>query len=61
MDDHVSKSYAAKPTRLYLIGLDGRIVYAAGIGPYGFKPNELRQAIDTYLRIITNETAKRIY
>lgn len=59
MDDHVSKLYAAKPTRLYLVGLDGRVVYAGGIGPYGFKPNELKRAIDTYLRLITSETAKR--
>jgi hypothetical protein len=54
MDDQVSKAYAAKPTRLYLVGLDGQVVYAAGIGPYGFKPNELKQAIDAYLRLITN-------
>ena len=27
MDDSVSKAYAAKPTRLYLTGLDGHVVY----------------------------------
>ena len=54
MDDPVSKTYAAKPTRLYLIGLDGHVVYAARIGSYGFKPNELKQAIDAYLQSITN-------
>ena len=49
IDDTVSKAYAAKPTRLYLIGLDGRVAYAGGLGPYGFKPQELQQAIDDYL------------
>ncbi len=49
MDDAVSKAYAANPTRLYLIGLDGRVAYAGGLGPFGFKPPELGAAIDKYL------------
>jgi hypothetical protein len=49
MDDPVSKAYAAKPTRLYLVGLDGHIVYAGGLGPYGFSPSALKAAIETYL------------
>lgn len=49
MDDAANKAYAAHPTRLYLVGLDGKVVYAGGLGPYGFKPQELGQAIETYL------------
>jgi hypothetical protein len=49
MDDRVNQAYAASPTRLYLVGLDGRTVYAGGLGPFGFKPGELREAIDAYL------------
>ena len=49
MDDGVNKAYAAAPTRLYLVGLDGRVVYAGGLGPFGFKPAELEDAIDVYL------------
>jgi hypothetical protein len=49
MEDTVSKAYAASPTRLYLVGQDGRVVYAGGLGPWGFKPLELGQAIETYL------------
>ena len=49
MDDAVNKAYAAWPTRLYLVGLDGRIVYAGGLGPFGFKPGEFGEAIDSYL------------
>lgn len=49
MDDAVSEAYAARPTRLYLIGADGRVVYAGGPGPKGFKPAELGAAIKEYL------------
>ncbi len=49
MDDAVNEAYAAWPTRLYLIGMDGRVVYAGGLGPFGFKPAELGTAIEEYL------------
>ncbi len=57
MDDPVSKAYAAKPTRLYLVGLDGRVAYAGGPGPYGFKPPALDQAIETYLAKLETEAS----
>jgi hypothetical protein len=47
MDDRVSRAYAARPTRLYLVGLDGEVVYAGP--PYGFKPAGLGEAIRAYL------------
>ena len=49
IDDPVNKAYAAVPTRLYLVGRDGRVVYAGGLGPFGFKPADLGAAIDEYL------------
>ena len=49
MDDAVNKAYAAWPTRLYLIGKDGRVVYAAGLGPFDFFPAKLRAAIEAHL------------
>lgn len=48
MDDRVNILYAAQPTRLYLIGLDGKVVYAGGGGPMGFKPAKLGDAIKNY-------------
>lgn len=45
MDDTVNRAYAALPTRLYLVDTDGVVRYAGGLGPYGFKPAELEQAI----------------
>ena len=49
MVDSVSKAYAGLPTRLYLVGLDGQVVYAGGLGPSGFKPAEFGAAIGDYL------------
>ncbi len=49
LDDAVGMAYAAWPTRLYLVGLDGRVAYAGGPGPFGFKPGELAEAIAGYL------------
>lgn len=50
MDDAVNNAYAAWPTRLCLIGLDGKVVYAGGLGPYGFRPAKLQAAIESYLK-----------
>ena len=49
VDDAVNEAYAAAPTRLYLVGKDGRVAYAGGLGPWGFKPSELEEAIESYL------------
>jgi hypothetical protein len=49
MDDRVNKAYAAWPTRLYLINKDGIVIYAGGLGPFGFKPGVLKQAIQNYI------------
>jgi len=49
MADEVDLKYAALPDRLYLIGSDGRIAYRSETGPWGFKPDELEDAIKGYL------------
>lgn len=49
VNDGVGTKYAAWPDRLYLIGRNGRVAYAGGPGPRGFKPNELDEAIDAEL------------
>jgi hypothetical protein len=53
MDDMVNKAYAAWPTRQYLVGLDGKVVYAGKMGPRSLKPKELEVAIEEYLREIS--------
>ena len=49
MSDEVSTAYTGKPTRTYLIGTDGRVVYNPGPGPFGFNPDRLEEAIVDYL------------
>ena len=45
IDDRVSLAYGAWPDRFYLVGKDGKIAYAGGQGPFGFKPDEMEDAI----------------
>jgi len=45
----VSEAYAAWPNRLYLIDQDGRVEFKSGKGPWGFKPSEMKQAINHLL------------
>jgi hypothetical protein len=49
MDNRVSTMYTAKPTRIYLIGKDGNVVYNPGIGPFGYNPDHLGLEIEKYL------------
>ena len=49
VDDEVSKAFAAKPTRLYFLDEEGRVVYHGGLGPWGFRPADLERAIERHL------------
>lgn len=46
VDDRIASAYGALPDRLYLIEKGGRIAYQGERGPWGFKPEELAQAIE---------------
>jgi hypothetical protein len=52
IDNQVGKAYNALPTRLYLIGLDGRVVYPGAPGPFGYSPGEFAEEIEVYLKAI---------
>ncbi len=47
--DEVAVAYTARPTRIYMIGRDGRVIYNPGIGPFGFSPDHLEPVIERYL------------
>jgi hypothetical protein len=49
MDDRVAQLYTARPTRIYFIDREGRVVYNPGIGPFGFSPEHLEPVIREYL------------
>jgi Iodothyronine deiodinase len=46
LDNAVASAYGGWPDRLYLIGRDRRIAFQGGEGPFGFKPQELADAIE---------------
>ena len=50
MDNQVAELYTARPTRIYFIDREGRVVYNPGIGPFGFSPDHLEPVIEEYLR-----------
>lgn len=45
VDDAVCKAYGGWPDRLYVIGRDGRVVFAGDEGPFGFDVAAWRAAI----------------
>ena len=45
----VALAYGGWPDRLYLVGRDGRIAFQGGVGPDGFKPEELAAAVESEL------------
>ena len=49
MDNHVARLYTSRPTRIYFIDRDGRVIYNPGIGPFGFNPDHLAPVIERYL------------
>ena len=49
IDNEVARQYGGWPDRLYLIGRDGRIAFQGAEGPFGFKPEQLEQAIEAEL------------
>ncbi|MCA9246633.1 MAG: hypothetical protein KDA42_05940 [Planctomycetales bacterium] len=49
LDDAVNQAYNAFPDRIYLVSQGGTIAYQGGPGPFGFSPDELREAIEKEL------------
>ncbi len=45
IDDSVGNAYSGMPARLYVIDRHGKVAYKSGRGPFGFKPEEMEQAL----------------
>ena len=45
MSNEVDVAYSALPERLFLLDAEGKINWHCGMGPWGFDPNGLEQAI----------------
>ncbi len=40
------QAYTGWPDRMYLVDRDGKVAYKSKPGPFGFKPDELRAALE---------------
>jgi alkylhydroperoxidase family enzyme/alkyl hydroperoxide reductase subunit AhpC len=45
VNDAVGNAYSGMPARLYVIDTEGKVAYKSGRGPFGFKPEEMEQAL----------------
>lgn len=45
-ENSTEKAYTGWPDRIYLIDAKGRVTYKSRPGPFGFKPQELRSALE---------------
>lgn len=45
MDDHAGHAYSAMPARFYVIDRSGVVTYKSARGPFGFRPQEMEQAL----------------
>ena len=48
--DTASRAYASFPDRIFIVDAGMKIAYAGGRGPFGFKPDEARKALDEILK-----------
>ena len=49
LEDTVNQLYSAWPERIYLVDAGGTVLYRAGLGPWGFKPDEAQAEIEKVL------------
>lgn len=49
MANKIDLAYVGWPTRVYFVGVDGRVVYDSGMGPFGLSAKELDEKIAAYL------------
>jgi hypothetical protein len=45
LDNRTEQAYTGWPDRMYLIDRNGRVTYKSKPGPFGFRPDELAEAL----------------
>jgi len=51
MDNKADSDYKAWPDRVYVVGIDGKIIFKGGEGPKGFKPLEIATVFETMTNV----------
>jgi hypothetical protein len=57
IDNQAARAYGGWPDRLYLIGADGRVAFQGAESPFGFKPDQLEEAIEAELAVAAASSA----
>lgn len=60
MSNAANDAYAAWPERLYIIDETGRIVYRGGIGPFHYKPGEVREWLAAKYGAVKHDAAAAV-
>ena len=58
-ENSTEKAYTGWPDRIYLIDSRGRVAYKSRPGPFGFKPQELRSALERLAETKSSSQPKR--
>jgi hypothetical protein len=58
MSNAANDAYAAWPERFYIIDESGRIAYRGGMGPFNYKPNEVREWLAARYGAVKHDAAK---
>jgi hypothetical protein len=58
-ENSTEKAYTGWPDRIYLIDAKGRVAYKSRPGPFGFKPQELRSALERLPETKSSSQLKR--
>ncbi len=45
MDDKIGQMYAARPSRLYLVGKEGSVIHVGDVGQIDLSPGKFKSAI----------------
>ncbi len=57
MNNAANDAYAAWPERFYIIDESGRIAYRGGMGPFNYKPSEVRDWLAARYGVVKHEPA----
>ncbi len=60
MSNAADLAYSAWPERLYIIDESGRIAYRGGMGPFNYKPSELRDWLAARYGVVKHDPVSKV-
>lgn len=59
LDNSTESAYTAWPDRIYVIDVDGRIIFKSDAGPFGFKAQQLSEILGKHFPSDLSSTSMR--